>query len=134
MRYVCANLVVESPLLFLTNLQLPSSFPALYNHELTTSCKSAIGRIALFLFFPFIVFVLNSVDVVFVNYAGVRTRVPAVVGQTLLDAAKNVKYEFIDGEGANLYFQEMQLTDPVVPAGLVCSCVWRWWKTSGSPA
>lgn len=39
----------------------------------------------------------SLVDIVFVNYAGIRKRVPAKVGGTLLDAAKGVKYEFLDG-------------------------------------
>lgn len=38
------------------------------------------------------------VDIVFVNYAGSRTRVPAKIGESILAAATRAKYTFVDGE------------------------------------
>ena len=37
-------------------------------------------------------------DIVFVNYAGNRTRVPAKIGESILSAALNAKYTFVDGK------------------------------------
>jgi len=41
---------------------------------------------------------LYSVNITFVNYAGVRTKLPGRVGDSLLDVARRYKYEHVDGK------------------------------------
>ncbi len=53
-------------------------------------------------------------DITFINYAGARKRLPARVGESLLQAAQRAKYEFVDGERKN----REHATSPLLPSPL----------------
>ena len=60
---------------------------------------------------------LLRVDIVFVNYAGNRTRVPAKVGESILTAALKAKYTFVDGALCDLGMRTVSVSvaTPAVP-------------------
>jgi hypothetical protein len=43
-------------------------------------------------------YLLCSVNITFVNFAGARTSLPGKVGDSLYSLAKRYKYDFMDGE------------------------------------